>query len=454
MSERSQRIRLGLFLFGAFVVIAILIVLFAKQPEWILTSRTEYRAIFDNATGIQRGTPVRRSGVKIGEVTDIDLIEKADEARNIMPADVGKVIVTFKVDRKYAPRKSETAAITQGLLTGDSVMDIIPDPTKKPPDTNPWPSDQAMHGRSALSPREVGEKAQPLFDVTLETLARIRDTLERFARVAPDAENFLREYTALSRTLRETVPELQKTNDSVRALVEDTRSTIPEFRRTNEHAQLAFRNWGAAGERVNVFMQTNDQKMSRALDDLSLALQRATTTFDRANKVFSDENQKNLTEILENVKNASKDANQMMQDGSKAAKRINESADKFDKSMDNLQKATKPLADRTESIARNIEDTTVQIGQFVREVRILLNSYRNSDGTVQRLLTDPTLYNNANETLIRMSLLMPRLERIMQNLEVFADKIARHPSELGVRGAIKPDGGLKGSPFAPSNGPR
>ena len=79
MSERNQQIRLGLFIFGAFLAIGALIIMFAKQPQWLQPSRAGYNIVFDNVTGIQRGTPVRRSGVKIGEVSDVDLIEAADE---------------------------------------------------------------------------------------------------------------------------------------------------------------------------------------------------------------------------------------------------------------------------------------------------------------------------------------------------------------------------------------
>jgi phospholipid/cholesterol/gamma-HCH transport system substrate-binding protein len=41
---------------------------------------------------------------------------------------------------------------------------------------------------------------------------------------------------------------------------------------------------------------------------------------------------------------------------------------------------------------------------------------------------------------------MPRLDRILKDFETFADKLARHPELLGVRGAVKPSAGLKEPP--------
>ena len=38
------------------------------------------------------------------------------------------------------------------------------------------------------------------------------------------------------------------------------------------------------------------------------------------------------------------------------------------------------------------------------------------------------------------------LKPIMDNVWTFTDKIARHPGDLGVRGALKKDSGLKDSP--------
>jgi hypothetical protein len=44
------------------------------------------------------------------------------------------------------------------------------------------------------------------------------------------------------------------------------------------------------------------------------------------------------------------------------------------------------------------------------------------------------------------------MDRILKDLETFADKLARHPELLGVRGAIRPSEGLK-QPPQPFNQP-
>jgi phospholipid/cholesterol/gamma-HCH transport system substrate-binding protein len=70
-------------------------------------------------------------------------------------------------------------------------------------------------------------------------------------------------------------------------------------------------------------------------------------------------------------------------------------------------------------------------------------------GTIQKFFTDPSLYNNLNQAACMITTVMPRLDRILRDVEVFADKIARHPETIGVGGAVRPSAGLKESPTAP-----
>ena len=75
--------------------------------------------------------------------------------------------------------------------------------------------------------------------------------------------------------------------------------------------------------------------------------------------------------------------------------------------------------------------------------------FARSDGTVQRLLGDPSLYNNLNDSALMVTKILPRLDRVLRDVEIFADKLARHPELIGIGGAIRPSTGIKESPFAP-----
>ena len=71
--------------------------LFGRQNEYVIT--------FDNAPGVTVGTPVRRSGVKIGAVSKVELNDET-----------GKVIVTIAIDRRFTIRSNDMAEITNMLV--------------------------------------------------------------------------------------------------------------------------------------------------------------------------------------------------------------------------------------------------------------------------------------------------------------------------------------------------
>jgi hypothetical protein len=39
--------------------------------------------------------------------------------------------------------------------------------------------------------------------------------------------------------------------------------------------------------------------------------------------------------------------------------------------------------------------------------------------------------------------MLPRLDRALRDVEIFADKLARHPNLLGIGGAVRPSSGVK-----------
>ena len=92
----------------------------------------------------------------------------------------------------------------------------------------------------------------------------------------------------------------------------------------------------------------------------------------------------------------------------------------------------------------SVADTAIAAGFDVLPAWVWPNP--NGDGTLKKLINDPSLYNHLNEAACQVTKLLPKLEPILRDVNVFTDKIARHPESLGVRGAISPSSGLKESP--------
>ena len=84
-----------------------------------------------------------------------------------------------------------------------------------------------------------------------------------------------------------------------------------------------------------------------------------------------------------------------------------------------------------------------QVTSAMARANTLFAGLQNPNGTFGRMLNDPTLYNNLSEATCALGKLGPRLDRILKDVEVFADKIARHPETIGIGGAVRPSAGLK-----------
>jgi phospholipid/cholesterol/gamma-HCH transport system substrate-binding protein len=474
MSERRQQLILGLFVCGSLVVLAVLIVLFGGAPDWF-TPGDEYLLVFDSAQNVAKGTPVRRSGVKIGQVRNVELERDADGQVT------GKVLVRAKIDRSYKPRKSDEPTIVQGLLSGDTTIDFLP-LRADVVDNTLYERGASIPGKSS-DPGALLSRASDVLPNAQISLDQIRKSFERLEKMAPQAEETLREYRELARSTREVVPEARRAIDGARTLV-------PELAKTNDEARLAIRYWGRVGERLNVILEGDGGKLAdkfgKMLDQLTTTLESVNKVFDERNRtnlaatlensrkltenlngVFTDENRKNLAATLDNLRKSSesldasiKEVTKTMQsmdvflkEATKTIERVNKAVSESDSVLGNLRRATAPLAERSEVIVRNVEESSVQLNKTLTELRALLQSFARGEGTVSKLLTDPSIFNNLNDASIMITRIIPRVDRALRDLETFADKIARHPELLGAGGAVRPSAGLKDPPFAPSSRP-
>ena len=82
--------------------------------------------------------------------------------------------------------------------------------------------------------------------------------------------------------------------------------------------------------------------------------------------------------------------------------------------------------------------------------RVAVQQFSRQDGSLQKLLSDPQLYQDLDAAAVSLARVMGRAEKIAKDLEVFADKVARRPELIGVGGAVRPSSGLKDLPNSPA----
>jgi phospholipid/cholesterol/gamma-HCH transport system substrate-binding protein len=427
MNDTALKFRIGIFALATLVVLAVLVVLFSGVPT-IFSPYNRYTVVLDDAAGIGPGTPVRRSGVRIGEVESLDLDDQTGEVR-----------VAILVNKKHTIWSNEVAVVTRNPL-GDAAIELQTEREEK--SAEPSSEEQQADPPPAEEKKPAAGKEANRGVVPPGSVIKGRSSTD-IQRLLAEADRPLRELGKAAQSFNKMAPELNQAIREIRDLSRTTRQMMPELRKTNDEALVTLRNWGRLGERLDVLVRTEQDKFIKTLQDLD-------ETTVRIGRTFNDENQRNLSNTLKNLSAASdglervtKNTDEFINDGRKTLDRMNKSLSQADELMATMQKAAKPMADRSERTMKNLDESAEKLNRTLSDAQALLQALSRSDGTFAKFINDPALYNNLNDTICMLLHILPRVDRMMKDMEVFADKIARHPEALGVGGAVRPSSGIK-----------
>ncbi len=437
MKSNSYRVGLGMFVLLALGLLAGMILAFGSLPG-LWGNRTAYRIRFADAPGIAVGTPVRKSGIRIGEVSAVEL-ESA----------TGEVLVDVRLDQKYSPRVGEDPTIVRGILGNDANIDFIP--VRRDKLGEMVPPGSTIAGFSGLSSNPVSA-VQDLMPEVQKSLEQMRQSLRKIEEMVPKVNQTLDDFSLLAKDARAMIPDIRKTNDSLQETLAAAKAAVPEFNKTNKAIQDAATDARTMLKTGNTWIEETGQLIKRNEPKLAKLLDNAVNTFDGFSQLFNDENRKNTSELLANLNTASKDFGKVMDTTNLFFKETNKTLSKLAETLTNadlaiadIRTTTKPIGEKMGKVMENIDVASRQLALTLSDTRELLRVLSRSEGSVAKFLNDPALFNNMNEASIQFMKVMPRLDRMFKDLEVFADKIARHPESIGVGGAIRPSAGFKES---------
>lgn len=516
MNEHGIRLRLGALVILALVLLGAMVVMFGSLPGMFQRTNT-YVVRFTDAPGLTAGAPVRRSGVKIGRVRDVQLDEET-----------GIVRATVAIDEPYRIRRSEQATLVVGLLGSDASIDFIPraavdgDPVERDPvepgaemvgfraatvstllrgasEVVPTTQETLNDIRKSIARLEKfvarAEKSIPLAEETLKewrdlaksanktmpdiqkTAVDARELVRAIREAVPDAQKTLEEYRQLALDARRAMPEVLKTNKEVYETVKAARETIPSVERTlDDVRQLAgdtrklvgeinklvpvvrtnIEDIGGAARQAQRLLEDADRVIIENRDTFKAALEKLDRNLAQVQKVLSEENIQRVTNTLGNIDLASRDfprltrgTEETLTQARATLRQLSDTLRRADASFTDFGKLTGPFSARSERISRNIDEALEKSNATLTDIRSLLKVLDRADGTLRKVLTDPSLYNNLDSAAILLTRMFPRLDRILKDVEVFTDKIARHPELIGVGGAVRGGSGLKGPPTPP-----
>ena len=355
MNDRVMQFRVGVVVLATAIITGILIVLFGDLPS-LVQATSPLKMSFTDARGVADGTPVRKNGILVGRVSDVQLDER------------GGVSVLAKIDSYVPIYRDEQPRIASTLL-GDAEIQLVPG-TVRPPRQRVG-KDEVLVGAVSRDPFEVFATLEPKLGGAMQSLAEASESVKKLT------DN-------LDRLL----------------LGEDDK------------------------------FSSMVQKTDAALDAFNLAMA-------NIHDVMGDPQARaNLKQTLNSLPDVINDLRTTVQG-------IGETVDTADRNLRNLEGLTKPLGERGEGMVAQIDVTIGRLDETLQQASMFTKALNESQGTLGKLVRDPQVYNDLAQAAGNVNRLTRELRPIVDDVRVFTDKIARHPEQLGVKGALDRRAGLK-----------
>ncbi|TCP53188.1 phospholipid/cholesterol/gamma-HCH transport system substrate-binding protein [Tamaricihabitans halophyticus] len=233
----------------------------------IIGGGTTYTAEFREAAGISPDNEVRVAGVKVGEVSDVDL-------------DDGKVLVSFKVKDAWLGDKTR-ADIKIKTLLGQKFLSLVPDGQQS---LNPG---QAIPLERTTAPYDVLEAFRGLSgtvdEIDTDQLAQSFDTIsETFANTPDDVKGALSGLSALSKTISSRDQQLAKLlsnteqitgtlaerDAEVQRLIQDGNQLLEEISRREEAIRTLLQGTKELSGQLRGLVADNNEQLGPALAEL------------------------------------------------------------------------------------------------------------------------------------------------------------------------------------------
>lgn len=395
-----------------------MIAFFGAVPNFLI-DRYRVTINFPSAPGVGPDTPVRKSGVKIGRVARVKLLD-----------DNQGVNLDLEIERQYRVRQGETCRIAIGsLITNDAVVEFVPGAS----DAELLLRFDGVAGgvsNGMLDPEERN---------LAQTLMANGDTI-RGGIVKGDPLDVL---VNMQGNFAQTFSAIERASQKVESLAGSVEDVIGggrgEVREVMDKVKGSLTNFQDTLGTINrVAIQVENSRLPEAIAE---SVERLPEIFDEARKVLIQT--QNVLRSFEEFGRSIEGVGGEFQGIGESAK---EAVQNANFALQNIGKFTEPLGENADALVGNLGQTLVNLDALLSDLRVFAGRLNNGNGTVARLIEDQQLYFELLQAIQNVRMLTQRLQPIADDVRVFTDKIARDPGQLGVRGALqgRPTGaGLK-----------
>jgi len=212
-TSRNHLSRLGAFVLAAVVILIASLFLIGRYQH-LIGSHLSLRARFDNVAGLRVGNNVRYSGIEIGTVRSLRIIDDTTV----------EVSLSVKGDMADVIRRNAVASLGADGLMGNKVVNIVPGDgaAERVQDGDLLASRGSVEIEDVL--RTLSGSSENILDIT----DGLRTTVDRINR-SEGLWKILQD-TVLGENLRRASRDLASTTGNARALTADVRGIVDEVR--------------------------------------------------------------------------------------------------------------------------------------------------------------------------------------------------------------------------------
>jgi len=413
MDDNGYRFGVGVLVLASAIIGVLLIAFFGAVPKfWV--ERYRFTVNFPSAPNVGVDTPVRKNGVLIGRVAKVELRQQRG----------GGVDLMLEIDSNYKLSVGEVPRIKTGsLISGDSIIEFVePDPKELLTRFDGFPGsprDGVLDERELqASQQEIGKQ---------DFIAKgevVPDPLEAFGDMAGLANSLQRVAEKLDNILSVAQDTFGGDNTPIRDVTSRMQATLDNINVTVGTVNRI----GTQIERANI-----PDFVAEALNTLPGLIKKAEGT---------------LTQLQSTLKGFEEFSDSLESIGGEfegIGETVRSALTNADQAIGNLAEITEPISQRSDQIAENLGNALENIEGLAADLRIFARKLNSSQGTLARLIDDPSMYGKLNDTLdnIRLvsgnvELITRRLQPVIEDVRVTADKLARDPAQMGVRGILSP----------------
>jgi len=295
-----QKIKVGTLVFiGTIVLVAALYLIGNKQH--IFSNNIKVYSVFQNVNGLQLGNNVRYSGINVGTVSKIEMINNA------------QIVVQMMIEEKTGVfiKKDAIAAIGSDGLVGSMVINIIPGSKNLV---------RVFSGDTISSYSKIGaDDMLSTLNVTNENAALLTSDLLKITNKILDGKGILGTLitdSLLTKDIKETLFNLKRTTNGTNQAVTKINSLLSKINFEDSAAGVLLNDSITANQAKMVFNNLKESSKSiseitKTLNNMVLEMQERESTF---NYLIKDETlPKIIDSTLLNIKESSEKLNENME---------------------------------------------------------------------------------------------------------------------------------------------